>query len=109
MRRISIIAAALMLGAAGPARANDLDDTILAQTQSCMHKYVWSLMPTGRFTIRAMIDNATATCEPMLLSYAKKFHPDADLKKLHSMVVDVADREIDDYNEGQAPAGVFEK
>jgi hypothetical protein len=109
MGRISIIAAALMLGAAGPARANDLDDSILAQSQRCVHRYVWSMRPLLRYTVRELIDNATAQCEPMLLSYAKQFHPDADFKKLHSMVVEAAGREIEDYDEQDEPAGAFKK
>jgi hypothetical protein len=100
MRRISIIAA-LLLSAACPAGANDLDDAILAQSQQCVHRYVWSMRPLRRYTIRELIDNATALCEPMLLSYAQKFHPEKDSKELHAMVVEAAGKEIEDYDDSR--------
>jgi hypothetical protein len=107
MRRISIIAA-LMLYAA-PASATYLDDTIMAQTQRCVHKYVWSMRPLLRYTVRELIDNATVLCEPMLLGYAKQYHPDADFKKLHSMVVEAAGKEIEGYDEQDEPDEAFKK
>jgi hypothetical protein len=96
MRQISVVAAALMLYAA-PVKANDLEDAVLAETLNCVHRYIFSMMPTGRFPIDELADTATATCELSLLQYTKRFYPKADLKNIHAMVQDAAGQQIDDY------------
>jgi hypothetical protein len=96
MRRISIIAVTLVLGAA-PASANDLEDAVLAQTLSCVHNSVWAALAVGGHAIDALVDNAAAVCEPMLLDYARHFYPDTDLKKVHALVIEGAGRQVDAY------------
>jgi hypothetical protein len=98
MRRISIIAAALMLCAApASAKKDDLMNAVLAQTVNCLHNSVRAALSEGGHPINKLIDYAAAVCEPGFLDYMRHFYPNEDLKKAHAWVIEGAGRQVDDY------------
>ena len=97
MRRISIIAAALMLSAAGPARANDIEDAILNLTLNCLHGSIWTNLAADLHPADGVLGHAVAQCEHVLLDYAKRNYPNTDPKKVHDLVMDEARKQADEY------------
>jgi hypothetical protein len=96
MRRISIIAAALMLYAA-PASANDIEDAVLNLTVNCLHSSIWTNLAADLHPADGVLGHAATICEPVLLDYAKRNYPNTDLKNIHEMVMDEARKQADEY------------